>query len=88
MTQYVAPICYGCTRFRDVPAGKDVLCCTAYPDGIPEAILLSAVDHRQPYAGDHGQQFAPADDAGARYADLVFSPPPVPDDLDTAPAAP
>lgn len=74
MTQYVAPICYGCSHFRDVPAGKDGLCCDAYPDGIPEPILFSAVDHRQAYAGDHGIQFNPEDDAGAAYAERVFAP--------------
>lgn len=31
--------------------------CTAYPDGIPDAIIRSDVDHRQPYRGDHGIQF-------------------------------
>jgi hypothetical protein len=77
MTQYVCPICYGCTRFRDVPAGQDRLCCTAYPAGIPEAILFSQADHRQPYAGDGGQQFDPADAAGAAYAETVFNPEPV-----------
>jgi hypothetical protein len=31
--------------------------CAAYPDGIPDPILDSDVDHRVPYAGDHGIQF-------------------------------
>ncbi len=30
--------------------------CKAYPDGIPDEILNGTVDHRLPYAGDHGIQ--------------------------------
>lgn len=28
--------------------------CTAYPDGIPDAIWSGGVDHRRPFAGDRG----------------------------------
>jgi hypothetical protein len=31
--------------------------CAAYPSGIPAEILDSDVDHRLPYAGDHGIHF-------------------------------
>lgn len=31
--------------------------CAAFPDGIPDKILLNEVDHRQPVKGDHGVQF-------------------------------
>lgn len=51
MTTYAMPICLGCTRFHpDSPA----LTCSAFPHGIPVAILESEHDHRQPYPGDRG----------------------------------
>jgi|GEM_PF-4753786 len=33
--------------------------CTAFPDGIPNSILLGDVDHRVPVEGDGGIQFVP-----------------------------
>jgi hypothetical protein len=36
--------------------------CTAFPNGIPEAIIESRADHRQPVSGDHGQQWLPDDE--------------------------
>ena len=35
----------------------DGMRCDAYPQGIPDEILESEVDHRLPYAGDGGVQF-------------------------------
>lgn len=49
-----APICMSC-RWFDRKA--DDLSCTAFPDGIPDAIIENRVDHRQPIEGDHGIQF-------------------------------
>jgi hypothetical protein len=31
--------------------------CAAYPDGIPWEIQAGQVDHRLPYAGDHGVRY-------------------------------
>jgi hypothetical protein len=49
--------CIKCAHFNDDKPGAYV--CAAYPDGIPTDILYDEVDHRQPYAGDHGIQFEP-----------------------------
>jgi len=49
--QVLPPICLDCIHYTGG------LKCKAYPDGIPEAIILSKVDHKKPYEGDHGIQF-------------------------------
>jgi hypothetical protein len=58
MTTIIAPICVSCTRFdeRLIPGG---LKCAAFPDGIPDEIIRSEFDHRNPYPGDNGLQFDP-----------------------------
>jgi hypothetical protein len=46
--------------------------CDAFPDGIPDAIIRSHVDHRQPYAGDQGLQFlAKSPEAAERAAQII-----------------
>jgi hypothetical protein len=52
--QVVISPCLSC-RWK-LPQGA---ICLAFPEGIPDAILASAHDHRTPYAGDHGIQYAP-----------------------------
>jgi hypothetical protein len=49
-----------CARFhRD----KDTegLTCDAFPDGIPDEIIMGDSDHRKPVKGDHGLQFEPVE---------------------------
>jgi hypothetical protein len=71
MTSVVPPICYGCARFR---VGAGPLKCDAFPKGIPEDIVLSRADHREPYPGDNELTFLAKDDEAARYAQLLFEP--------------
>jgi hypothetical protein len=60
VTSYAAPMCTVCTHYQPT---REQLTCTAFPDGIPQAILYSQVDHRKPVSGDHGIQFEQAKDA-------------------------
>ena len=88
MTLYAAPICLGCTHFRgyqmpSLSARAAVLLppnptgtCDAFPDHIPLAIWQGSADHREPYDGDHGIQFAAKTAQDAAYADLIFTPRP------------
>lgn len=50
MSSFIPPICYSCIHYNG-------LTCEAYPDGIPQSILESTADHRDPQPGDHGIQF-------------------------------
>ena len=45
------PMCVSCKRANN--SGT----CEAYPDGIPEEIIMNDWDHRVPQPGDHGLQF-------------------------------
>lgn len=49
------PMCTDCKHFKRT---EDGLVCDAYPDGIPDAIIDGDVNHRKPYQGDNGIQFA------------------------------
>ena len=51
-----APLCCYCVHER---FQKELMACTAYPDGIPDEIFWSIHDHRKPFKGDHGIQVVP-----------------------------
>ena len=74
MTSLVMPICMVCRHLsRDPGWGYR---CTAFPAGIPDAIIESRVDHREPFDGDDGIRFEPVDDEAAAYAEDLFNPAP------------
>jgi hypothetical protein len=51
---YTISQCVSCVyKWSDRPG------CAAFPDAIPDAILLNKHDHRQPYPGDGGVRYTP-----------------------------
>jgi hypothetical protein len=53
MTSVPPPICGICKHFRGPWT------CDAFPKRIPNEIIESKHDHREPYPGDHGIRFEP-----------------------------
>lgn len=52
--------------------------CTAFPDGIPNALDMAGADHRAPLPGDHGVRFQPVDAAAAQYVTEQYGAVPTP----------
>ena len=74
MTSIAMPICIGCRHYDRTAPGPGIRC-TAFPDGVPEAIFESRTDHREPYEGDRGIVFDPINAEATEYAELLFNPP-------------
>lgn len=67
------PICVNCIRLRPAMYGKWGLFCSAFPNGIPDDIIASRVDHRKPVDGDHGLQFLAKSAAAAEDAEHIMN---------------
>lgn len=66
MTIAATPMCLSCSRLREPPAIGELaegLFCEAYPDGIPQGIILNSVDHRVAQPGDRGLRYDPQEGA-------------------------
>lgn len=66
------PICLGCSRNH--PDDPDRLSCKAFPDGIPQPIIMNAADNWQPHPGAGGQQLLPVSPAVLASARRMFAP--------------
>lgn len=52
--------------------------CAAFPDGVPDKILRSGWDHRNPWPGDHGIRFEPDGPVDVDWIEKVIAGPPRP----------
>lgn len=50
------PQCFACKNLLEF---EDKITCRAFPQGIPEEILLGKFDHSNAYDGDNGIRFEP-----------------------------
>jgi hypothetical protein len=49
------PLCLRCVRFHD--NNDDRFTCEAFPDRIPDEIVLGGFNHNRPFPGDNGLRF-------------------------------
>lgn len=55
--QGLAPICTLCERLVEPGDDEYGFKCAAFPDGIPDEILVGTFDHRKAYPEDKGIRF-------------------------------
>jgi hypothetical protein len=55
------PLCFECGLFV---YEKFNWHCKAFPNGIPNGIVVGGFDHRKPYPGDNGIRFTPGTPEG------------------------
>jgi hypothetical protein len=55
MASYAAPACLKCAHFNE--ADTVGFTCAAFPEGIPDAVLVGGDPHTEPIEGDHGLRF-------------------------------
>jgi len=78
MSDVPMPICMACAHLQE-SSGTSIFdptsfpLCSAYPEGIPDAIFPGGYDHRQSYSGDQGIRFLLA--PGKDRLLLSYSPP-------------
>jgi hypothetical protein len=56
---YEAPVCMDCKHYHRSSSGAVAFSCDAFPEGIPDEILLHRNPHTAPFPGDRGIQFEP-----------------------------
>jgi hypothetical protein len=56
------PICYWCKHYHNVMRKGSLGKCKAFPDGIPNEVWDSTLDHRKPINGDKSIQFEQVED--------------------------
>jgi hypothetical protein len=49
------PLCLKCARFHD--NNEDTFTCDAFPNGVPDEIVLRGFNHNNPFPGDKGLRF-------------------------------
>ena len=54
--KFPPPICMHCVH-KEKPPPEAFMRCEAFPDGIPDKIWQSEIEHTEPYPGDHGIEF-------------------------------
>lgn len=59
MTIGPRPACFACVHFHGWGALGPT--CDAFPKQVPDDIYFGQVDHRQPFPGDHGIRWEPAE---------------------------